>query len=141
MQSCPHCKALIPPESLFFCPDCGQTITTLGGRMITDGKMRRVGIKAQILLSITPFLGCMSGLRVKKMKKSLLIYFCCMFGSFFIVGVVLTVFRESPLLAFPVGILIILLASWATASVIMVHFAIKWSLRWNKLITLIDQMQ
>ena len=146
MDSCKHCKALLPPESMFFCPDCGQIIMH-DHKMTAKRNIKRVGMRTQVLLAIIPLVNVVSAYRVKKIKKLLVVYFSSVAASFF-PALALNSFY---LYRIPSGyesnfselytIFFWIVLSWLIQSVMMVYFIRKWSTRWNKQVTFLEYVQ
>jgi hypothetical protein len=147
MDSCEHCKALLPPESMFFCPDCGQIIM-YDHKMRAKRNSKRVGMRTQVLLAIIPLVSLVSAYRVKKIKKSLVIYFSSMAAAAFLLVLVLIssgVSRNESYYygsdSYILAMMGLILGALLSPSIMMVYFIRKWSTRWNKQVTFLEYVQ
>ena len=146
VASCKYCKSLLPSGLLiFFCPECGETITNAEHEMVKkkSQNFRRVSMKSQMFFTIMPFITFLAAYRIKKLKKFFMIYSIAIFTSLYISFLIFLPFFFFDFL-YPLRALyffFIIFFTWLISSLIMIYFIRKWSIQWNKLINFLDYLE
>src|SRR5688572_14701656 len=77
MNSCNNCKKLLPKKVLLlFCPECGININDIvfGNSPRNKSHIKKVSLKQQIFFTIIPFMVILAAHKIRKTKKSIIVY-------------------------------------------------------------------
>ena len=137
MLSCKYCKSLIPDErAILFCPFCKEKVFNFNKETLQK-QLKKVSIRRQTLLAIIPFFIFIAAYKIKKIRKSLIIYFGSIIGVIAIIFGIITLisfigitnYFYQDVMAHPLQLLCII--GWLISSTIAVYYIRKWSKQWN----------
>jgi hypothetical protein len=152
MNSCNNCKTLLPKKVLLlFCPECGIKINDIvfGNSPRNKSHIKKVSLKQQIFFTIIPFMVILAAHKIRKTKKSIILYTIVIFpttlisialfyyyiyssyyySSYIYSSYIYSSYYYSSYYYLGYGILLI---GFLIGSLVMLFPIIVWSKHWNK---------